>query len=141
MHVDPGLALRSLIISLVITGLCTVPIHAGRVEVDGYRAFCACIILNSLNDTTNAFPAQALWQNISNTIDTSDLSRCNSWTEYPDYRISNFSDRFGRPTNDILKSAGVFAPDIYAFCGPPVIGEVCIEDHRWGFPLTRASHS
>jgi hypothetical protein len=129
MHVARELALRSLVIFLVTTGFSAVPTHAGKVEVDGYRAFCACIILNSLNATTNAVPAQALWENISDTIDSSDQSRCSNWTEYPDYRISIFSDRFGKPTSNILESAGVFAPDIYAFCGPPEIGQVRIEEH------------
>jgi hypothetical protein len=124
MHTGRELALHSLFISLITIGICGVPTQAVRVEVDGYRAFCACIILNSLNDTTNAFPAQQLWQNLSGTIDTSDQYLCNNWAEYPDYKISVFSDRFGKPTSDILKSAGVFAPDLYAYCGPPEVGAV-----------------
>lgn len=122
-YVARELALRSLAIFLITIGLCTVPTHTTKVELDGFRAFCACIILNSLN-TPNAVPAKHLWQNLTDTIDSSDQSRCDSWNEYPDHKVSIFSDRFAKPTTDILKSVGAFAPDIYAYCGPSEIGEV-----------------
>jgi len=109
----------------IIFSLATVSGAAG-VKVDDYQAFCGCIILNSLNKTTNAFPAQQLLQNISDTISTSDQNRCNTWTAYPDYEITIFADRFGKPTGNISESAGAFAPDIYAFCGPTEFGEVRI---------------
>ena len=103
----------------ILFSLAPVSTRAARVEVFDYRGFCACIILNSLNKTANAFSAQQLLGAISGTISTSELETCNSWTTDPDYEIDIFADRFGKPTSNISASAGAFAPDIYAFCGPP----------------------
>jgi hypothetical protein len=99
---------------------------AARIQVDDYRGFCGCIILTSLNKTANAFYAQQLLEGISDTISTSELETCNGWTADPDYEISIFADRFGKPTSNISASAGAFAPDINEFCGPPEFGEVRI---------------
>ena len=116
--------------SFIAVGLYPYWTHASKVKVDGYRSFCACIILNSFNKTALTIPAQELWQNLTDTIDSSDQSECYSWNHYPDSTISVFSDRFGKPTSDILKSAGVFAHDVYAYCGPPEIGEVSKRSHH-----------
>jgi hypothetical protein len=123
MHVGRDVALCSIIVSLATASGAA---HPARVEVDDYRGFCACIILTSLNKTTNAFPAKQLLQNISDTLSTSDQDICNNWAADPGYEITVFSDRFGKPTTNISESAGVFAPDIYAFCGPPKFGQVRI---------------
>ena len=98
--------------------------HQARVKADSYRALCSCIILTSFNGTANADSAQELLLNISDSVDTSDQTRCDSWTGDPMYKIETFADQFGKPTTNLSESAGVFAPDIYAFCGPPKLGEV-----------------
>jgi hypothetical protein len=129
MYVGRKVALCSIIVSLATAS-------GARVEVDDYQGFCGCIILKSLNKTTNAFSAQQLLQSISDTLSTSDQGRCNNWTADPDYEIRSFADEFGKPTSNLSESAGVFAPDIYAFCGPPEFGEVRIHrghNNLWRF--------
>ena len=101
-----------------------VPQHHGRVIADNFQAICGCLILTSLNTTANAVIAQELLQNISDSLDTSDQAKCNSWNGDPGYEIEIFADQFGKPTKNLNGSAGVFAPDIYAFCGPPELGQV-----------------
>ncbi|RDW85315.1 hypothetical protein BP6252_02905 [Coleophoma cylindrospora] len=120
MYVGKDVVLRSLLGTLPIVSS-MVPVYAIKVKVKDYRGFCACIILNSFKGPTDLLAAQQLLQNIS--LSPSDKDKCDTWTAYPDYEISVFADRFDKPTTNISESAGVFAPDLYAFCGPPEVGE------------------
>ena len=129
----------SLIISLTtISSALPLPSHQARVKVAEYRAFCACIILTSLNKTTDAIPAQQLLHNLSDTLSTSDEAKCISWTGNPNYEIKTFADRFGKEAKNLSVSAGAFAPDIYAFCGPPQFGQVSRRFLQY-FPLVPRS--
>jgi hypothetical protein len=124
-RLNPKVAIWSIAVLLATpSGGVPIPSHQAKVKVDDYQAFCACLILTSLNDTANALPAQQLLQNISYTISTNDQEKCNSWTEYPDYKIKIFADGSGRPTSNISESVGAFARDIYNFCSSTEIGEV-----------------
>jgi hypothetical protein len=131
MHMGPKVVLCSILLWLATSSHAVpIPSHQARVKVDDYQSFCGCIILTSLNKTANAFAAQQLLQNISDSISTTDQEKCNSWTAYPDYGIKIFADRFGRPTSNISESVGVFAPDIYSFCGAPEVDEVLHRFHN-----------
>lgn len=121
------LALCSISASLIICHAVAIPIqiHSARIEVEGWKSFCACIVLRSLNGSANALAAQQLLLNITGDMNLLDRDKCYSWPA-PAYEITSFSDGFGRPMDNLSGSAGVFAPDIYAFCGPSEFTQVCI---------------
>jgi hypothetical protein len=91
-------------------------------EVDQYKAFCACIVLRSLNNTSNAAEARRLLQDLS--ITPADQKLCENWNAYPNYEITTFVDSNAKPTNNLSEAIGIYASDIYSFCGPPRVEEV-----------------
>ncbi|OCK74128.1 hypothetical protein K432DRAFT_447470 [Lepidopterella palustris CBS 459.81] len=104
----PGL--NVVLFSLVVT------LTQAAIVVTQFRSFCACIVLKSFSNTTNTSEAERLLGNIS--IDASDQALCDNWTAFPSYQITIFADSYGKPTTNISDAVGIFAQDIYAFCGP-----------------------
>jgi hypothetical protein len=87
-----------------------------------YQSTCACITLRSLANTTYGPQAELIRQNL--TMFPADQAVCDSWTAFPNYKISVFADGNGQPTTVISKGAGLFLPDIHAFCGPRELEQV-----------------
>ena len=93
------------------------------VLVDDYYSFCGCLILSTLKNTTNGPQAEQILHTM--TLSRRDQAQCDNWDAYPGYNITTFSDSLGRSTTNLSISTGVFAPDAYAFCGPPKVKQVC----------------
>jgi hypothetical protein len=121
MYLKPQVAFGNIVASLAASSVNSPRSnHRASVKVDDFSAFCACVILTSLNQTANAFPAQQLLENISDTLSTADQIKCNDWASDPDYPIQTFANQFGQQAVNLTVSVGAFAPDIYAYCGPPI---------------------